>query len=242
VNERKRFSGRVAIVSGGHGGIGSAVVRGLQAEGARVAVLDRARPTGSAALSVDCDVTDPASVTDAVQRVTSQLGAPDLLVSAAGVVSEHDLAAMPVEEWHRVVDASLTGCFLLLRAALPHLCQSDAGAVVALSSGWATKGYPRGAHYAAAKAGVEALVKSVALEVAPRGVRLNAVAPGPVLTPFLDYVDDLESWREQRETAIPLGRVAEPDDVVGPVLFLLGDDSRYITGQVLHVNGGLLMP
>jgi NAD(P)-dependent dehydrogenase (short-subunit alcohol dehydrogenase family) len=239
---RKRFSGRIALVSGGQGGIGSAVVRSLQAEGARVAVLDRTGPAGPADLSLACDVTDPQSVSHAVEEVAAQLGAPDLLVCAAGVVSEHDMADMPAAEWHRVVDASLTGCFLLVRAALPHLCRSDAGAVVALSSGWATKGYPRGAHYAAAKAGVEALVKSVALEVAARGVRVNAVAPGPVLTPFLDYVEDMESWRAQRESAIPLGRVAEPDDVVGPVLFLLSEESRYVTGQVLHVNGGLLMP
>lgn len=238
----QRFSGRVAVVAGGHGGIGSAVVRTLQAQGARVAVLDRAPAAGSPALSVACDVTDPVSVAEAVQAVTAELGAPDLLVCAAGVVSEHDVTAMPPQEWHRVVDASLTGCFLVVREALPHLCQSERGSVVALSSGWATKGYPRGAHYAAAKAGVEAFVKSVALEVAGHGVRVNAVAPGPVLTPFLDYVDDLESWREQRAAAIPLGRVADPDDLVGPVLFLLSDDSRYVTGQVLHVNGGLLMP
>lgn len=238
----QRFAGRVAVVSGGHGGIGAAVVCSLQAEGARVAVLDRASGTGSPELSVVCDVTDPLSVAEAVQAATVELGAPDLLVCAAGVVSEHDVTALPPQEWHRVVDASLTGCFLVVRAALPHLCQSERGSVVALSSGWATKGYPRGAHYAAAKAGVEAFVKSVALEVAPHGVRVNAVAPGPVLTPFLDYVDDLDTWQRQRAAAIPLGRVAEPDDVVGPVLFLLSDESRYVTGQVLHVNGGLLMP
>lgn len=238
----QRFAGRVAVVSGGSGGIGSAVVRGLQEEGARVAVLDRAPASGAAEVSVDCDVVDPGAVGHAVQAVADELGAPDLLVCAAGVVSEHDVASLPLQEWHRVVDASLTGCFVVVQAALPHLRQSPRGSVVALSSGWGTKGYPRGAHYAAAKAGVEAFVKSVALEVARDGVRVNAVAPGPVLTPFLDYVDDLESWREERAAAIPLGRVADPDDVVGPVLFLLSDQSRYVTGQVLHVNGGLLMP
>jgi len=237
-----RFTGQVAVVSGGHGGIGAAVVQALQAEGARVAVLDSQAGTGAADLALSCDVTDPAGTTRALADVVQELGVPQLLVCAAGVVSESDLVGLPVQEWQRVVDVSLTGSFLLLQAVLPHLISAGSGSVVALSSGWATRGYPRGSHYAAAKAGVEALVKSAALEVAAAGVRVNAVAPGPVLTPFLRFVDDMESWRRQREAAIPLGRVAEPDDVVGPVLFLLGNESRYVTGQVLHVNGGLLMP
>lgn len=245
-----RFDGRVAVVSGGRGGIGGAVVAALRAEHARVAVLDlpvSARSVGApgvADLDVDCDVTDPGSVTRAVAEVRDALGPPDLLVCAAGVVSEAPVVDLAFEEWRRVVDVSLTGTFLLLREVLPDLGAGPRGpgAVVALSSGWATKGYPHGSHYAAAKAGVEALVKSAALEAAPAGVRVNAVAPGPVLTPFLDHVEDLDAFRRAREAAIPLGRVADPADVVGPVLFLLGDESRYVTGQVLHVNGGLLMP
>ncbi len=236
-----RFDGRVAVVSGGHGGIGAAVVSGLRAEGARVAVLDRTVGTG-ADLELACDVTDEPAVTEAMTRVERELGRPELVVCAAGVVSESDLVTLAAEEWDRVLDVCLRGTFLLLRASLPHLVAGGSGAVVALSSGWAPKGYPRGAHYASAKAGVEALVKSAALEVAAAGVRVNAVAPGPVLTPFLDYVQDRDAWLRGREALIPMGRVAEPADVVGPVLFLLGDDSRYVTGQVLHVNGGLLMP
>lgn len=207
-----------------------------------MAVLDSQAGSGAADLSVICDVTDPAAVDRAVAGVVQELGAPQLLVCAAGVVSEAELIELPVQEWQRVLDVCLTGSFLLLQAVLPHLVKAGSGAVVALSSGWATKGYPRGSHYAAAKAGVEALVKSAALEVAAAGVRVNAVAPGPVLTPFLGFLDDMESWRRQREASIPLGRLAEPYDVVGPVLFLLGEESRYVTGQVLHVNGGLLMP
>lgn len=236
-----RFTGRVAVVSGGTGGIGQAVVAALQAEGATVAVLDRA-PDSHGDLTVPCDVTRPEAVTEAIALVEGELGSPELVVCAAGVVSEADLVALPLEEWNRVLDVCLTGTFLVLQAVLPHLVARGAGSVVALSSGWATKGYPRGAHYAAAKAGVEALVKSAALEVAASAVRVNAVAPGPVMTPFLGFIQDLDSWQRDRETAIPMGRVADPADVAGPVLFLLSDDSRYVTGQVLHVNGGLLMP
>jgi len=260
VSRPDRFSGRVAVVSGGRGGIGGAIVSALQDEGARVAVLDlpapprpatAAGPASAAAsevppvkadLDVDCDVTDPGSVSSAVEEVSTALGTPSLLVCAAGVVSEAPVVDLPLEEWRRVVDVSLTGTFLLLRAVLPHLGAEQGGAAVGLSSGWATKGYQNGSHYAAAKAGVEALVKSAALEAAATGVRVNAVAPGPVLTPFLDHVEDLDAFRRAREAAIPLGRVADPADVVGPVLFLLSEDSRYVTGQVLHVNGGLLMP
>lgn len=238
----KRFGGQVAVVSGGHGGIGGAVVKTLQAYGARVAVLDRDDGPGTADLAVTCDVTDPDAVRAAASTVAEQLGSPSMLVCAAGVVSESAFADLAVAEWQRVVDVCLTGTFLLMQAVLPQMVADRAGSVVALSSGWASKGYPRGAHYASAKAGVEALVKSTALDVAAAGVRVNAVAPGPVLTPFLDYVEDMDAWRRDREALIPMGRVADPQDVVGPVLFLLSDESRYVTGQVLHVNGGLLMP
>ncbi len=239
----QRFAGRTAIVTGGAGAIGAAVAAALRATGAAVAALDRSADHDKADLAVECDVTDEESVNRAVETVTSKLGAPDLVVCAAGVVSEFELGQLSTSEWRRVVDVSLTGSFLALRATLPAMAEARCGAAVAISSGWATKGYARGSHYAAAKAGVEALVKSAALEVAPAGVRVNAVAPGPVLTPFLPVPDDqLEDWRRAREAAIPMGRLAEPADVVGPVMFLLSDDSAYVTGQVLHVNGGLLMP
>ncbi len=241
--DEQRFAGAVAVVTGGAGAIGRHVSEALRAAGAAVAVLDRDTSSATADLALDCDVTSGDAVEEAVEQVVSELGPPTHLVCAAGVVSESELAALSEQEWHRVVDTSLTGTFLTFRASLHLMAAAGEGAVVALSSGWATKGYPRGSHYAAAKAGVEALVKSAALEYAGAGVRVNAVAPGPVLTPFLPVPEDqLADFRRQREAAIPLGRLAETGDVVGPVLFLLGPDSGYVTGQVLHVNGGLLMP
>jgi NAD(P)-dependent dehydrogenase (short-subunit alcohol dehydrogenase family) len=243
VSGRSRFESCVAVVTGGTGAIGRAIVEALQAEGAVVAVLDHRVHSASGDLVIECDVTSGTAVEAAVARVAQRVGPPTHVVCSAGVVSEAELADLSEAEWHRVVDTSLTGAFLTLRATLPLMAAARGGAAVALSSGWGTKGYPRGSHYAAAKAGVEALVKSAALEFAPAGVRVNAVAPGPVLTPFLPVPDDeLDEFRRQREAAIPLGRLAEPADVVGPVLFLLGGESAYVTGQVLHVNGGLLMP
>lgn len=233
--------GAVALITGGAGGIGQALSGALVDRGALVASVDR-RPADRASLALVADVTDPAALDDAVEAVEAGLGPVDLLVTAAGVVSEHPLAELEPDEWRRVVDVSLLGTYLVLRRVLPGMRERRGGAVVAFSTGYATSGYRHGGHYAAAKAGVEAFVKSVALEAGRDGVRVNAVAPGPVLTDFVGHIEDPEAWRRDREARIPLGRIAEPADLVGPVLFLLGPESGYVTGQVLHVNGGLLMP
>lgn len=247
------WSGRtagVAIVTGGAGGIGHAIVDALVRRGVRPAVLDLAATAarkghdaaGAAVPVLGCDVRDPAAVASAVQTVEETLGPADHLVCAAGVVSEAPLHALAPEEFRRVVEVSLHGTFHALRAVLPRMTARGHGSVVTLSSGWARKGYPQGAHYAAAKAGVEALTKSAALEVASAGVRVNAVAPGPVETPMLTAFADYHSRSAARAGAIPMGRIGAVRDVVDPVLFLLGEGARYITGQVIQVNGGLLMP
>jgi len=230
----------VVVVTGGAGGIGTAITAALQARGAHVACLDLAADSG-ADISVTCDVTDARSVESAVADVRRHLGPVEALVCAAGVVSEHPLVELPPQEWRRVVAVSLDGTFHALRATLPDMIERGAGSVVAFSSGWARRGYPRGAHYAAAKAGVEATVRSAALEVAAHGVRVNAVSPGPVDTPMLTGFADAPARAADRARAIPLGRIGTTDDILGPVLFLLGPQSRYVTGQVLQVSGGLVL-
>ncbi|MGH9025294.1 MAG: SDR family NAD(P)-dependent oxidoreductase [Acidimicrobiia bacterium] len=235
------LAGRVGLVTGAAGGIGRGVVEAATAAGATVAALDLDPPPGSA-LSSQCDVTDEAQVARAVEETAARLGPVSFLVCAAGVVSEAPVTELTVAEWRRVVDSSLLGTFLTARAVVPSMREGGGGAIVACSSGYATKGYRHGAHYAAAKAGVEALVKSLALEIGENGITANAVAPGPVDTGMLDHIEDRSAWQSRMEAAIPLGRVGQAADVVGAVLFLCGDEARYITGQVLHVNGGLLMP
>jgi NAD(P)-dependent dehydrogenase (short-subunit alcohol dehydrogenase family) len=231
-----------AIVTGAAGAIGGAIANALQHLGARVAGLDVTDDMTGVMLPLRCDITDPAAIGDAVEQVRSRLGDVGLLVCAAGVVSENPLPRLDPAEWRRVVDASLTGTFLAARAVVPSMLRRGAGSIVALSSGYGTKGYPNGAHYAAAKAGVEATVKSLALEVAQQGIRVNAVAPGPIRTPMLGGPREAAELARSRAALIPMGRIGEVEDVIGPVLFLLSDESRYVTGQVLHVNGGLLMP
>ena len=235
------FAGRVAVVTGGSGGIGAAICAALVGNGALVASVART-DSASATINVRCDVTKEEDVASAVREVEDRLGRITLLVCSAGVVTESPVTELPLAEWRRVLDVSLTGTFLACRAVVPSMRSAGGGSIVALSSGYATKGYARGSHYAAAKAGVEAFVKSLALEVAAEGITVNAIAPGPIETSMLEHVRAEPGRWERTIGLIPQRRIGEAGDVVGPVLFLLSPAARYVTGQVVHVNGGMVMP
>jgi NAD(P)-dependent dehydrogenase (short-subunit alcohol dehydrogenase family) len=227
------------IVTGGAGGLGTAIGQALLARGDRVVCFDLA-PAHAATRSIVVDVTEEAEVATAVAQAQREFDDIQGLVCAAGMVAEAPLARTSVAQWREVLDVSLTGSFLAMRALLPIFEAGRRGKIVAFSSGYGRKGYRHGAAYAAAKAGIEALIKSVALEYANCGITANAIAPGPIQTPMLDLVP-----RERLQalaSAIPMGRVGQPGEVVGAVLFFLDPASDYINGQVLHINGGLLMP
>jgi 3-oxoacyl-[acyl-carrier protein] reductase len=228
-----------AVVTGGCGALGTAVAARLSDAGMTVAILDRAAgPTRG--LHVRCDVTDVHDVTAAMDVVARELGPIGALVCTAGVLTRSPIAELAPDEWDRVIDVSLKGTYLAARAALAHMTDHAGAAIVGFSSGMGRKGMLNGAHYAAAKSGVEALVKSLALELGPRGIRANAVAPGPIESEMTAQLGGPE--RAALASEIPLGRLGDPADVADPVAFLVGAGSRYMTGQVLHVNGGLLMP
>jgi 3-oxoacyl-[acyl-carrier protein] reductase len=229
---------RVAIVTGGASGIGRAVTQKLLEAGASVLVADVA--PDSTGLRVD--VSRPEDAERMVKTVLDRFGRLDFLVNCAGNSHVGSVVDMPFEAWRSVLDVHLTGMFLCCRAAIDPLVASR-GRIVSISSTYAYKGRPNAAHYSAAKAGIVAVTKVLAGELAP-DVNVNAIAPGPIDTPRWrgDLSDaDYAARKARRIEDIPLGRMGEPEDVADAALFLLSPASRWITGSVLHVTGGEFM-
>ncbi|MCY4427943.1 MAG: SDR family oxidoreductase [Halieaceae bacterium] len=230
-------SAPTTVVTGAAGRIGSAICSLLERRGHHVAPLDISATDTSI---IACDLSDEDAVESTFRELASTYGTPSSLICATGTVKESALTDTTLTDWISVMDASLTAAFLTCRAFIKN--SSRPASIVAFSSGYARKGYARGASYAAAKGGIESLIKSIALEYAADGVRANALAPGPVDTAMLDHVKVQPGRMAALESAIPLGRVGTAEEVASAAAFLLEDQSSYITGQVLHVNGGLLMP
>ena len=244
--------GRTIAVIGAAGGIGTALVAALIAERCRVVALDLAASLDGAGLpdgvpSYAVDATDEASLGECAGAIARQVGPLDGLVNLAGFTGPREMVVDTARErWDEVVDGNLTTAYLGARHFVPLLEDGRDPALVLTSSGLALKATPGYGPYAAAKAGVLALTRMLAQENAP-WLRVNAVAPGAVDTPFLRggtgrVPSEGRFDRDAYIATVPLARMAEADDVVGPILFLLGPAARYMTGQTLNVNGGLLMP
>ena len=241
---------RVAVVGAG-GGIGQALVAALVAGGARVAALDLPQslglvPNGTAGL-IATDASDPDQVSDSFQKAAAALGGIDAMVMLAGFTATRTPASdITPKVWSEVIDVNLTGTYLCARAAIPYLRKGTNPTILNTASGLAFKPSTGYGPYAAAKAGVVALTRNLAQENAP-WLRVNAMAPSAVDTPFLTggtgrNPDAPQMDHDDYARAVPLGRLARPEDVVGPALFLLSPAAGYINGQCLHVNGGLFMP
>lgn len=245
------LTGKTAIVTGGSRGIGRAVSLLLAREGANVAIVyagntaaaeetkQQAEALGAAAAVFQCDVADEQAVTDMVKAVKTQFGSVDILVNNAGITRDGLLMRMKEADWQAVLDTNLTGVYHCTKAVSKLMMKQRHGAIINLSSVVGETGNAGQANYAAAKAGIIGFTKAVAKELASRNIRVNAVAPGYVETDMTAGLPD--SAKEDMLRSIPLGRPATADDVAQAVLFLASDQACYITGQVLNVDGGMVM-
>ena len=232
---------RVVLVTGGNRGIGLSIARAFAAAGDRVAITHRsAAPTDAdGLLCVPCDVTDDAQVDAAFTRIEEELGPVEVLVSNAGMTNDKLTMRMSEDDFTSVLDANLTGGFRVAKRAVPKMMRARWGRIVFIGSVVGTIGQAGQANYAASKAGLVGLARSLAREFASRNVTVNVVAPGPIATDMFDAVD--EAMRETITGAVPLGRLGEPDEIAATVQFLASDGAGYITGAVLPVDGGLGM-
>lgn len=245
------LTGKTAIVTGGSRGIGRAVSLLLAREGANVAIVyagntaaaeetkQQAEALGAAAAVFQCDVADEQAVADMVKAVKTQFGSVDILVNNAGITRDGLLMRMKEADWQAVLDTNLTGVYHCTKAVSKLMMKQRHGAVINLSSVVGETGNAGQANYAAAKAGIIGFTKAVAKELASRNIRVNVVAPGYVETDMTAGLPD--SAKEDMLRSIPLGRPATADDVAQAVLFLASDQACYITGQVLNVDGGMVM-
>jgi len=246
---------RVAVVTGAASGMGLAIARHLAAQGNRIGLLDlhgeaalRAaedlRKTGAAAIAAQADVTDRGTVDAALDKVRAELGPIQIMVTSAGLDAFERFADITIESWERVLAVNLTGTFHCLQAALPDMLAARWGRMVTISSSSAQSGAPRMAHYVASKGGVLALTKALALELAPHGITVNNIPPGMIDTPMLRRAEadgNVANLEKIAPRVIPVGRAGTPEEIAATCGFLCSDEAAFITGQVIGVNGGMVL-
>jgi 2-hydroxycyclohexanecarboxyl-CoA dehydrogenase len=246
---------RVAVVTGAASGMGLAIARRLGAGGDRVALLDlqaeealRAaealREAGAQAIGVEADVTDRGAVDAALGKVRAELGPVAIMITAAGLDAFERFGDITPESWERVVGVNLTGTFHCLQAAVPDMLEAGWGRMVTISSSSAQSGSPHMAHYVAAKAGVVGITRALALEFARHGITVNCIPPGMIDTPMLRRAEadgDIAKLEKLASRMIPAGRIGTPEEVAAMCGFLCSDEAAFITGQVIGVNGGMVL-
>lgn len=239
------LTGMTALVTGASGGIGSSVARALESQGAAVAWSGTREAklrevAGEAATILPCDLSDAASVDALVPRAVEALGGRlDILVNNAGVTRDNLLMRMKDEEWDAVLGVNLTAAFRLMRAAAKPMMKARFGRIVSVTSVVGTTGNPGQANYAASKGGLVAMTKSVGQELASRGVTANCVAPGFIATAMTEGLPDAQ--KDALNGRIPAGAMGTGEDIAAAVVYLASREAGYVTGQTLHVNGGMAM-
>ena len=245
------LDGKIALVTGGSRGIGRAVAIELAKEGAAVAINYAGNKAaaeevqsiitqmGGKAMIIQADVSDEKSAMQMVEEVIAQLGGIDILVNNAGITRDGLFIRMKEEDWNAVINTNLTGIFNCTKVAAKYMMKKRSGSIINMSSVSGIMGNAGQTNYAAAKAGVIGFTKSLAREMASRGITVNAVAPGFIATDMTAAMP--EKAQEHVLTSIPLGKMGKPEDIANAVLFLASDKASYITGQVIHVDGGMVM-
>lgn len=251
----RRLEGRRALLVGAATGIGRAAANRLASEGALVAIADvnaddgaktarAVEDQGGKAWFLPVDVRAEADVADMVESAVGALGGLDIVVNSAGILEVGAIETFPADAWTRILEVNLTGQFLVLKHAVPHLKEQDGGSIINIASAAGLKSGPGETAYAASKGGIIAFSRTLAMELAPDNIRVNALCPGFVDTPFNDpateYAGGPAAVDEFVRTFIPLGRQGEPEEIAGVIAFLASDDSSFLTGQAVLVDGGMM--
>jgi 3-oxoacyl-[acyl-carrier protein] reductase len=246
-----KLAGKTALVTGASRGIGREIALELARQGADVVVnyagseakahevVEEIKGLGREALAIQCDVSKSESVTDMIKGTVEHFGKLDILINNAGITRDNLLMRMKENEWDDVMNINLKGVFLCTKAVTRQMMKQRSGRIINMSSVVGVSGNPGQANYVAAKAGVIGLTKTSAKELASRGITVNAIAPGFITTEMTDQLT--EDIQNEMLKMIPLAQFGEPKDIANCVVFLASDDSRYITGQTIHVNGGMVM-
>ncbi len=236
------LSGKVALITGATGGIGGAIARKMKEAGATVVVSGRNvtkmdAEFGDEYIKIPCDLAAEGGAVELVMNTIEQCGKIDILINNAGITRDTLLMRMSDEQFDDVINTNLRSCFKMCRAAIMPMMKNRFGRIINMASIIGTIGGPGQANYAASKGGMIAMTKSIAAEVASRGITANAIAPGFIKTPMTDVLP--EELKKTYLSQIPAGRFGEPDDIANACVFLASDEAAYINGQTLHINGGM---
>jgi len=241
------LTGRSALVTGATGGIGGAIARALHAQGATVAVSGTRREAleglaselGERVHVLPCDLADSAAVEALVPAAETAMGGLDILVANAGITRDNLFVQLRDEDWDDVIKVNLTATFRLTRAATKLMMRKRYGRIIAITSVVGVTGNPGQGNYAASKAGMIGMIKSLAAEYARRNVTANCIAPGFIATPMTDALNDKQ--REAVLAKVPAARLGTPQDIAAAAVYLASEEAAYVTGQTLHINGGMAM-